>query len=392
MRLWGKGKTVHEKILAFTVGDDPQLDRELIVYDCQASQAHARMLGEMGILTPREVEALCEVLSEIQRLAEQGKFKISPGEEDGHTAIENYLTDRLGETGKKIHTARSRNDQVLTALRLYYRHHLAEIEQHIRHLQTVLGNFSRRKGQIPLPGYTHTRKAMPTTVGQWAEAFREALKDDLQMLRAVKKLVDQSPAGSGAGYGIPLQIDRDMLAQQLGFSRLQKNPLYVQNSRGKFEASLLHMLGFVQFDLNRLASDLILFSLPELGYFELPTEMTTGSSIMPHKKNPDALELVRAYYHRLLGMEMELRSLIGNLISGYHRDLQLTKRPIMEAFHLVEQSLEIMALVFEKLEVREENCRRALTPELFATQEVYELVAQGVPFREAYRQIAQKWS
>ncbi len=390
MRLWEKGVPVHEKILAFTAGEDPALDLELIPYDCRASQAHARMLGKIGILSPSEVEALCQTLGEIQELAERGEFEISPEDEDGHTAIENYLTSKLGEIGKKIHTARSRNDQVLTALRLYYRDQLSQIEQGIRRLQTVLETFSRRHRDIPLPGYTHTRKAMPFTVDQWASAFREAFADDLTMLRAVKELVDQSPAGSGAGFGIPLEIDREMLARELHFPRLQRNPLYVQNSRGKFEATLLHGLGFVQFDLNKLASDLIFFTLPELGYFTLPETLTTGSSIMPHKKNPDALELLRAYYHRLLGLEIQVQSLSANLISGYHRDLQLTKGPVMEAFRIVEASLEVTTLIFEGLKVQEEHCRQALTPEMYATHEVYQLVARGIPFREAYRRVAEK--
>ncbi len=391
MRLWEKGISIDQKILAFTVGEDPRLDQALIVYDCRASKAHARMLGAAGILTGEEVDALCRVLEEIAALAREGRFSIDTVHEDVHTAIEHYLTQKLGDTGKKIHTARSRNDQVVTALRLFYRDRLWGVEKRMQGFLKGLAEFSQRYGETPLPGYSHTRKAMPTTIKVWVGAFQAALEDDLFLLQALQSLLDRCPAGTGAGYGVPLAVDREFLARELGFSRIQENPLHVQNSRGPLEGNLLHLLSNIQLTLNRLAGDLIFFTLPELGFFELPEALTTGSSIMPQKKNPDVLELIRGYAHRLLSLEMEVRTLSTNLISGYHRDLQLTKGPVLQAFPIVEQSLEVMAHLCQNLRVRPENCRRAMTPELYATEQVYRLVKQGIPFREAYRRIAQQF-
>ncbi len=388
MRLWEKGQPIDQSVLAFTAGDDPQLDLQLIEYDCRASMVHARMLERIGVLRAEEAAAICAVLAEIIQRVKEGTFSISPEEEDAHTAIENYLTQRLGDTGKKIHTARSRNDQVVTALRLFYREQLDRIEAGLQELLQSFQNFSRKWGNIPVPGYTHMRKAMPTTIATWVGAYQAAMVDNRSSLRTVQTLLDQCPAGSGAGYGIPLNIDRDFLARELGFSRIQENPLYVQNSRGKLEGEILHVLSNIQLDLNRLSSDLIFFTLPELGYIELPDAFTTGSSIMPHKKNPDVLELIRAYAHRLLALELEVRSLTANLISGYHRDLQLTKAAVFQAFSIVGPSLEMMVQVFHRLKVNHTRCQQALTPELFATEAVYRLVEQGVPFREAYRQVA----
>ncbi len=391
MKLWDKGAAVDKRILDYTVGEDPQLDLKLLPYDCQASIAHAEMLGKIGILRANEVKALTRELQHIAELAAQGKFPITRAQEDGHTAIENYLTEKLGEVGKKIHTGRSRNDQVLTALRLFYLAELREIDIATRHLRKALRKFVREYGNIPMPGFTHTRKAMPSTVGMWAGALSDALKDDRVLLRAARKLVDQSPLGTGAGYGVPLEIDRKYTAERLGFSRVQKNPVYAQNSRGKFESTILHALTQIMANLNKFAGDLILFSLPEFGFFELPEALCTGSSIMPQKQNPDVLELVRSHYHTLLGYEVEIKSRMANLISGYHRDMQLSKGPVMRGLQITRDSLAMMQLVFEKMRVNKANCRAAMTEELFATEAAYRLVKQGVPFREAYRQIGAQY-
>lgn len=387
MKLWQKGYTLNSRIEAFTVGEDYLIDQKLVDYDCLASKAHAAMLCKIGILTDDELEKILNELDRIIELNHNGRFPVTLKDEDCHTAIENRLTESLGETGKKIHTGRSRNDQVLAALRLYYKDRLMHLKDELKSLKKAVDKLIESSGSIPIPGYTHTRKAMPSSVGLWAGALSEALEDDLLQLESVYALVDQSPLGSGAGYGVPLNLDREMVAEELGFSKIQKNPVYVQSSRGKFEAALLHLAGFILFDANKTATDLILFTLPDFGFFELPETFLTGSSIMPQKKNPDVLELIRANYHVVLGYEMQVKSLIGNLISGYHRDFQLLKEPVMKSLEILLETVSILTLVFENLTVNEKQCKKAMTDELFATEKVYDLVKKGMSFREAYRRV-----
>ena len=391
MKLWDKGTSVDQRIIDFTVGEDYRLDLKLLKYDCRASIAHAEMLGKIGILSAKEVNALTRELRHIATLADAGKFEIGKAQEDGHTAIENYLTEKLGETGKKIHTARSRNDQVLTALRLFYKDELWDCGKSIRRLRKAIKSFVKQYGEIAIPGFTHTRKAMPSSVGMWAGAFADAMADNRRLLKVARELVDQSPLGTGAGYGVPLKIDRKFTAKRLGFARVQKNSVYAQNSRGKFESTILHALTQIMADLNKISGDLILFSLPEFGFFELPAELCTGSSIMPQKQNPDVLELVRSHYHTLLGFEVEIKSRMANLISGYHRDMQLSKAPVMHGLQITADSLMMITLVFEKLRVNEANCQKGMTEELFATAEAYQLVKKGMPFRDAYREIGKRY-
>lgn len=386
-KLWDKGYHLDERVEAFTVGEDYVLDRRLVKYDCLASIAHAKMLARIGILEEKEAERLVDELNRIIQLDKEGDFGISREQEDCHTAIENHLTERLGELGEKIHTARSRNDQVLGALRLYYKDELAECKELIDGLVETIERFVEDHGRIELPGYTHTRKAMPSSIGLWGESFIESMRDNLRLLDAAVGLVDQSPLGTGAGYGVPMDVDRAYTAELLGFDRVQENPIYVQHSRGKFESTILHALTQVMLDLNKMAADLIVFSMPELGYFELPEELSTGSSIMPQKHNPDVLELVRAKYHLVVSYELQVKSTVGNLPSGYNRDLQLTKGPTMRGLETTNQSLSVMALVFQKLGVDEEGCVAGLTEDAYATEKVYELVKNGVPFREAYRRV-----
>lgn len=391
MKLWQKQYDLNAMIEAFTVGNDYMLDQELVPFDCQASKAHARMLGKIGILTEIEVEDLCRGLDQILELHRKGQFAISPADEDCHTAIENYLTKTIGIAGEKIHTGRSRNDQVLTALRLYCKAKLAEIATNIQTCLTVISEFIAQYGAVAIPGFTHTRKAMPSSIALWAGALRDALTDDLNLLATATHLLDQNPLGTGAGYGIPLAIDRQMTTDELGFARIQENPIYAQNSRGKFEGFALSVLSQILYDLNKMATDLIFFTLPELGYFALPNEFLTGSSIMPHKKNPDVLELLRAKYHEVLAFEMQVRNTAVNLISGYHRDLQLTKEAIIRGFGTTLAAVQIATLVFQNLSVNPDKCQAAMTEELFTTAKVYELVEKGMPFREAYRLIARQF-
>jgi len=391
MKLWNPKKRVHGKIEAFTVGNDYILDLELVKYDCQASIAHAKMLEKSDILTGEEVEKLVAELEHIISLADSDEFEILPEQEDCHTAIENHLTEKFGELGKKIHTARSRNDQVITALRLYYRDHLNMLVDMVAEFQSALESFQSQYGEVSIPGYTHSRKAMPSSIHLWSGAFLDSMQDNVSVVKHIQELLDQSPLGTAAGYGVPLDIDRGFTAEQLGFARVQQNPIYVQNSRGKFEAQILNACSQVMYDLNRMVSDLILFSLPELGFFDLPAEICTGSSIMPQKKNPDVLELVRAKYHEILGLEFQIKSLPANLITGYHRDLQLTKEPVMRGLKTTLDTLDVMTLVVSKLQVDEQRADEAMTEELYATERVYELVKKGMPFREAYRKISEDY-
>jgi argininosuccinate lyase len=391
MKLWEKGIKLNQQIENFTVGDDYLLDQQLFKYDCLASIAHAKMLGKIGILNGPEVHQLEQALNNIIELDEKGEFKILKEQEDCHTAIENHLVENLGDLGKKIHTARSRNDQVLTALRLYYKDKLGDCKKLINELSQTIAEFVNQYGDINCPGYTHTRKAMPSSIGLWGNSFIDSMKDSLKMIELTLEIIDQSPSGTGAGYGVPIKIDRKYTAELLGFKKVQENPIYVQNSRGKFESAILHTLSLIMFDLNKIASDLILFSLPEFGYFELPDEFCSGSSIMPQKKNPDVLELIRAKYHVVVSYEFQVKNISSNLISGYHRDIQLTKEPTMRGLEITEQCLTIMSLIFTKLKVNKENCQKALTEDIYATERVYELVKQGIPFREAYKIISKKY-
>ena len=387
-KLWEKGYDLNKAIELFTVGNDPQLDQQLVYYDCIASKAHAKMLGKIGLLTDVEVKDIERELERIIELDQQGKFIICQEHEDCHTAIEGFLTDSLGNVGKKIHTARSRNDQVLTALRLYYKDRLDEIYRLATEFIDAINSFINKYGIIQFPGYTHMRKAMPSSFELWGNAFIDSMTDNLRLLIAVKDLIDQSPLGTAAGYGVPLDIDREFTAKELGFNRVQKNPIYTQNSRGKFEKSILHVLTQTMLDLNKIASDLILFSMEEFGYIELPDEFCTGSSIMPQKKNPDVLELLRAKYHVVSSYEFQVSGIASDLMSGYNRDVQLTKEPVMNGFSITSSSLEIVVLLFKHLTVNREKCSKAMTDNLFATERVYQLVKEGIPFRDAYQQVA----
>jgi argininosuccinate lyase len=352
---------------------------------------HVRMLGKIGILDKKEVDKLVECLNEIKSQHKIGAFVILPEHEDCHTAIENYLVEQLGDLGKKVHTGRSRNDQVLTALRLYYKSELYALEKVIKMFHDTLEKFIQKYGKISFAGYTHTRKAMPSSVKLWAESFRDAMLDNSKLIKTTLDLIDQSPLGSGAGYGVSLDLDRIYTAKNLNFNQVQKNPIYVQNSRGKFESTVLHTLSQIMFDLNKMASDLIFFSIPELNYFELPSEFCTGSSIMPHKKNPDVLELIRAKYHKIVSFEFEIKNIIANLISGYNRDLQETKEPVLKSFDIVNQSMKIMALILGGLRVNADQCAASLTDDVYATERAYELVKKGIPFRDAYKTIGEQY-
>ncbi|MBW2974663.1 argininosuccinate lyase [Candidatus Woesearchaeota archaeon] len=383
-KLW-QTKKLDKKIELFTGGNDYLLDKKLLKYDCIASIAHAKMLKKIGILNENELNKLKKELTNIIGLDEKGKFAVKAEDEDCHTAIENYLTKKLNDLGKKIHTCRSRNDQVVAAMKLYEKEELKEIKELAVKLIGSLKNLSKK--DIIMPGYTHMQKAMPSSVKLWAGCFMESLEDDLMLLDNALQIIDKNPLGTGAGYGIPLKVDKDVTKDELGFKENYKNPICVQNSRGKHEAVILNALVNIMYTLNKLASDIILFSMQEFGFFHIPEEFTTGSSIMPQKKNPDVLELVRGRYSIVLGYEFQLKSLISNLISGYNRDLQLTKESLIKGIETTKECLEVMGLVVSKLEVDKENCKKAMTKELYATEKVYELVKKGKSFRQAYKEV-----
>jgi argininosuccinate lyase len=392
MKTWDKGINLKKEIEIFTVGNDYLLDQKLVKFDCEASIVHAKMLKSVGLLLDYELEDLVDGLNEIIKLNSQNKFQIKQSDEDCHTAIENYLIKKFGETGKKIHTARSRNDQVLTAMRLYEKEELNKIKNLIKEYIKAIDLFIISYGYVKLPGYTHMQKAMPTDVKTWFGSYKDSMNDNLMFIEFIIKLIDQSPLGSAAGFGVPIfQIDKHMTSKKLGFSKVMENPIYCQMSRGKFESQILNIISMIMFDINKLSNDLILFNMQEFDYIELPIKFCTGSSIMPQKKNPDVLELLRGKYHVVLGEEFKVKSLIGNLIFGYNRDLQLTKEPLMISFDIVQDSLTIITLVVLELKINKEKCEKAITKDMYATEEVYELVKQGFSFRDAYKKVGKKY-
>jgi len=393
MTLWGGKASTDPGMLAFSAGNEYLLDQRLVPYDCDGSVAHVRTLEKAGLLTADEAQALIRGLERIKELHRRGEFHIRPEQEDCHTAIEEWLTANVGAAGAKIHVGRSRNDQVLTALRLFEKAELVRVRQALCRFRDALLESIARQGHIPMPGYTHMQRAMPTTAGTWLGAFVEAAADDLELLQATAALIDQSPLGTGAGYGVPVfSLDRDWAAECLGFARVQQNPLYAQLSRGKFEGAIVNVLSQIMLVLNRLASDLLLFSTREFGFVTLPESFTMGSSIMPQKKNPDVLELVRGKYHVVLASEFEIKRMIGNLTSGYQRDLGLTKEPLFRALDTTQESLEVMSRIAAALEIDAAACAAAMTREIYATEEAYRLVQQGVPFREAHRMIRERYT
>jgi len=387
-KLWEKGVGFDKKIESFTVGNDNDLDQILLPYDCEASIAHVKMLNKMKYLNDNESDKLIKELNFILEESKSGNFKIKKSHEDCHTAIEDHLVNTCGDSGKKIHTARSRNDQVLTALRLYYRESIDDVKKLLTDLIKSLELFSDKNGKIQFPGYTHMQKAMPSSVELWSNAYIESMNDDLKLLQTAYALINQSPLGSGAAFGVPINIDRKFLAKELKFDSVQDNPIYCQLSRGKFELYIINIFTQIMFSINKIASDIVLFCTDEFKFFSLPDEFCSGSSIMPNKRNPDVLELLRGSYSILIGYQSQIQSLSQNLISGYNRDIQLSKEPTMRSIDLIKNCLDINSLVISGLIVNEENCKKAMTDELFATEQAYNMVKEGIPFRQAYRKIA----
>lgn len=390
MKLWEKGYSLDQTVEKFMTGDDPLLDQQLIIYDCLGSIAHAKMLERIGILTPDENAKLTQALGEIIVQSAKGEFTIHAEDEDVHTAIENALTRQLGEIGKKLHTARSRNDQVLVDVRLYLKDQMRELAEIMLWTTKTLCLFAETHKAIPIPGRTHFQRAMPSSLGLWAGAFAESLLDDLHLLKGAYELVDQCPLGSAASYGVSLPIDRQLCADLLGFSKVQNNVLYANNSRGKFEAAVLHVLAQIMNDMAKISTDVILFSTPEFGYLTLPEKFCPGSSLMPQKRNPCPLELIRAKSATVQSLLFQVLEIIRALPSGYNRDFQETKRPLMLGFEITVSSLTVFSQILADLQVNPEICKKAFSPELFATDQVLLLASQGMPFRDAYQKVAKE--
>jgi len=386
MRLWETSATpVDAAILAFTAGDDPRLDLELVPFDCLASAAHAEMLAAIGLLPADDLSALKAALREAYAKASTGRFEIRPEQEDAHTALEEFLTARCGEAGRRIHTGRSRNDQVIAALRLLARERLLEVADLVLELADGLAALAHTHHRTPMPGFTHTRRAMPSTAGHLLASAAEGLLRDLEALEPALQAASRGALGSAAGYGVPLPLDRELTARLLGCDTVDQNTIHVQNTRGRLESQVLFGLHQLALTLGRLATDLVWLSSEGFGFFKLPVELTTGSSIMPQKRNPDVFELVRALPAALLARYVEVTSTLHGLPAGYQRDLQRTKGPLLAGLAQVRSGLQVMTAAAARLAVDEAACRAACTPELLATDAALARVVAGTPFRDAYR-------
>ena len=390
MKLWQKETSTNEKIDHFTVGNDRTYDLVLAPYDCIASKAHAHMLGKIGLLMPKEVEKLTQALNTIQESAEQGDFKIEKEFEDMHSKIEFILTEKLGDLGKKIHTARSRNDQVLVAIQLFIKTELTQVKKEVVSLFDLLMDLAERHQNDLLPGYTHMQVAMPSSFGLWFSAYAESLIDDVAFLNTAIELTDQNPLGSAAGFGSSFPIDREMTTKELNFKTLKYNVVAAQMGRGKIEKATATTLGMLSGTLAKLAMDVCMYMGQDFDFIYFPEELTTGSSIMPHKKNPDVFELIRGKCNLLQGLPQQLALLTSNLPSGYHREMQLAKGPIIEAFQEIKACLEMMRFSLSKIQVRKNITADSKYDYLFSVDTLNEWVKQGVPFREAYQKMGKE--
>ncbi|HTC44563.1 MAG TPA: argininosuccinate lyase [Steroidobacteraceae bacterium] len=389
-RLWDKGAPLDARVLAYTAGDDYLLDERLVRYDVQASLAHARMLHDQKLLSAADLSAIATGLDELAQSHGRGEWHIDMADEDGQTALESRLTQKIGEPGARIHLGRSRNDQVLTALRLYLRDATRELAAGARRVATALDELGAREHATVLPGYTHMQQAMPSSVALWAGGFAAEIRDDADNLEGVLRRLGRNPLGSAAGYGTPgLPLDRDATTTSLGFDSTQTPVTAAQLSRGKAEAHLLFEITLLMQDLGRFAADVLLFFTQEFGFVVLPDAFTTGSSIMPQKRNPDVFELLRGRTATAHAALDEALGIFAKLPSGYQRDLQLLKAPLFRGIDLAAQSLDLLPSAIAAMSFKGENI--ALDPSIHAAEQAYAMVVkEGIPFREAYRRIAAK--
>ena len=384
---------IDSEVLDYTAGQDVQLDLALVKADCLGTAAHVTMLSRMPVKPPvvsaADARKVIAALKQIVAQSEKGAFHITLADQDVHLAVERTLTAQLGDLGKKIHTGRSRNDQVAVDLRLYAKEQVLGTIDEAATLTAALIAFAEKHAADPLVGRTHMQPAMPSSVGLWASAHAESLLDDVALLMSAYELNDQCPLGSAASYGAPLPIDRQLVSDLLGFSRPIHNVLYANNARGKMESVILMAMSHVMLTLSRLAQDLMLFTMPEFGYFTLPAAFCTGSSIMPQKRNPDVLELVRGKAAKVMSSGSCVVELIRGAPSGYNRDLQEAKEPFMKGIHLTRSSLRVMTRLVAGIQVNREALLAGFTPDVFATDRALELVAAGMPFRDAYHHVKQ---
>ena len=386
-KLWQKNSKVADSVEQFTIGNDQAMDLYLAAYDVLGSIAHTTMLSEVGLLTKDEQVQLKKALVEIYALVQSGNFKLADGVEDIHSQVEMLLTEKLGDIGKKIHSARSRNDQVLVDLKLFLRAELIALSKSVQSLFSLLQEKSELYKNDLLPGYTHLQLAMPSSFGLWLGAYAESLVDDMTMLQAAYKVVNKNPLGSAAGYGSSFPINRTRTTELLGFETLNYNVVYAQMGRGKAERVTAMALANFADTLARLSMDACLFMNQNFGFIKFPEELTTGSSIMPHKKNPDVFELIRSYCNRIKALPNEIMMMTTNLPSGYHRDLQLLKEHLFPAFTQLRNCIDMASLMIQNMEVKKDLLEDPKYQFLFSVEEVNKLVNAGMPFRDAYKKV-----
>ena len=386
-KLWDKGFSVDEKIEKFTVGKDRELDLFLAPYDIEGTMAHIVMLESVGLLKKEELELLLRELKSLHELAEKGEFIIEDGVEDVHSQVEFMLTKNLGEIGKKVHTGRSRNDQVLVDMKLFARAEIRKTVKKVKQLFDILQAKSEQYKEYLMPGYTHLQVAMPSSFGLWFGAYAESLCDDMQMMLAAYKIVNQNPLGSAAGYGSTAPLNRAKTTELLHFEDMNYNSVYAQMTRGKMERSVAFAYASVAETLARLAFDCCLYNSQNFRFITLPDNLTTGSSIMPHKKNPDVFELIRAHCNKLNAMPETIRMITTNLPSGYFRDMQITKEVFMPMFAEMDDCLDICIYALENISVAEGLMEQPIYQQAFSVDVVNRMVSEGVPFRDAYKQV-----
>ncbi len=389
-KLWEKENKTDSLIEKFTIGKDKELDMFIAPYDLIASKAHAKMLHKVELISTQECSQLLKGLEEIEFLLQKGEFKIEEGVEDIHSQIEFYLTKKYGDTGKKIHTGRSRNDQVLTAIKLLLKHELISVKNKTERLIEEFNSLSKKQKGVLLPGYTHFQVAMPSSFDMWLSAYAESLADDLELLNAALIICDKNPMGSAAGYGTSFPLDREFTTKEMGFSTLNKSSVYAQMTRGKSEKMAAIAISSIAHTLSKFSYDICLYLCQNFNFISFPEELTTGSSIMPHKKNPDVFELIRAKCNVLQGLPNQLTLLTNNLPSGYHRDMQLTKELIFPAFETIKECIEVLSYTLPKMQVNTTILEDEKYKYCFSVEEVNKLVMSGLSFRDAYQLISQK--
>ena len=387
MKLWEKSVTVDHEVERFTVGRDREMDIYLAPYDVLGSMAHITMLESIGLLETDELKELLAELRNIYAMTQNDEFVIEEGIEDVHSQVELLLTRRLGDVGKKIHSGRSRNDQVLLDLKLFTRAQIASITDEVQQLFALLISQSDRYKDVLMPGYTHLQVAMPSSFGLWFGAYAESLVDDLQLMQAAYRICNRNPLGSAAGYGSSFPLNRQMTTDLLGFDAMNYNVVYAQMGRGKMERSVAFALASVAATISKLAFDACMFNSQNFAFIKLPDQFTTGSSIMPHKKNPDVFELTRAKCNKIQSLPQQIMMIVNNLPSGYFRDLQIIKELFLPAFEELRDCLRMVALMMSEVKVNENILSEAKYELLFSVEEVNRLVLEGVPFRDAYKQV-----